>query len=176
VEQALFSITCTTCRARLRVRSEEAVGQIHECPRCGSMVEVVPPEDWEPALPPIGVDGTPEIAAAEGAATGELPLGAKSAAGAEAEPLGTPIPGVSHAELAWRKWLLLGAVPVAGLVVVVGLCSVFLRPDRRPGPEQPDSGFKAHTSTVQQHDKKRSILYLFPRSKKTPLRLRFCED
>ncbi|MFW6169948.1 MAG: hypothetical protein ACODAD_05615 [Planctomycetota bacterium] len=35
-----FSITCTTCQARLRVRDESAIGQILACPKCGSMVLV----------------------------------------------------------------------------------------------------------------------------------------
>ncbi len=42
----LFSITCTTCQARLRVRNLEAIGQILACPRCQSMVQVLPPPGW----------------------------------------------------------------------------------------------------------------------------------
>ncbi|MCA9123167.1 MAG: hypothetical protein H6822_00255 [Planctomycetaceae bacterium] len=37
-----FSIACTTCQARLRVRDESAIGQILTCPKCGSMVLVEP--------------------------------------------------------------------------------------------------------------------------------------
>ncbi len=36
----LFAISCETCHARLNVHHEDAVGQIHPCPRCGSMVLV----------------------------------------------------------------------------------------------------------------------------------------
>jgi len=43
VEKALFSITCTTCQARLAVRSRDVIGAILECPKCGSMVQVIPP-------------------------------------------------------------------------------------------------------------------------------------
>ena len=39
-----FSILCTTCQARLRVRDESAVGQILACPKCGSMVMVHAPD------------------------------------------------------------------------------------------------------------------------------------
>lgn len=42
----LFSITCTTCQAKLRVRNVEAIGQILACPRCQSMVQVLPPPGW----------------------------------------------------------------------------------------------------------------------------------
>jgi len=43
----LFSISCETCSARLKVRSVRALGQIIACPKCGSMLQVVPPEGWE---------------------------------------------------------------------------------------------------------------------------------
>ena len=44
----LFSITCSTCRAQLNVHSEDVIGQIHACPRCGSMVLVKRPEGDSP--------------------------------------------------------------------------------------------------------------------------------
>ncbi len=45
----LFAIECTTCLAKLSVRTESAIGQILACPKCGSMVQVVPPSDWASA-------------------------------------------------------------------------------------------------------------------------------
>ncbi len=48
----IFSITCATCQARLAVRSEAAIGAILECPRCHSMVQVLPPPGWKPSRPP----------------------------------------------------------------------------------------------------------------------------
>lgn len=45
---ALFSIECATCRAKLKVRQMAAIGQILECPKCGSMVMVTPPAGWQP--------------------------------------------------------------------------------------------------------------------------------
>ena len=47
----LFAITCTTCKTRLRVREESAIGQILACPKCGGMVMVKAPEGWTPGLP-----------------------------------------------------------------------------------------------------------------------------
>jgi hypothetical protein len=38
-----FTIRCETCRTRLRVRDERVLGQIHKCPRCGSMVLIAVP-------------------------------------------------------------------------------------------------------------------------------------
>jgi hypothetical protein len=47
----LFSITCLTCHARLKVRNQAAIGQIVACPRCHSMVPVTPPRGWQPGAP-----------------------------------------------------------------------------------------------------------------------------
>ncbi len=52
VEKGLFSVSCTTCRAKLVVRNKEAIGAILECPKCGSMVMVSPPEGWVPDAEP----------------------------------------------------------------------------------------------------------------------------
>lgn len=42
----MFSITCRTCAAKLKVKNQAAVGQRLACPKCGEMVEVVPPPGW----------------------------------------------------------------------------------------------------------------------------------
>jgi hypothetical protein len=51
-----FSLACTTCRSRLKVRDERIIGHILPCPRCGSMVLIerpaVPADAEDPALPP----------------------------------------------------------------------------------------------------------------------------
>jgi hypothetical protein len=39
-----FTITCTTCKSRLKVRSAAAIGQLVPCPKCGGMVMVKAPE------------------------------------------------------------------------------------------------------------------------------------
>jgi hypothetical protein len=65
-------------------------------------------------------------------------IGAAAAVGVEADSLGSPLPAVSPAELAWRKRLLLGAAPAAGLVVLIGVFSIFFwpaPPPQRPGAE-----------------------------------------
>ncbi|MEX0818801.1 MAG: hypothetical protein WD070_04380, partial [Pirellulaceae bacterium] len=50
-----FSIACTTCQARLRVRDESVIGQILTCPKCGSMVLVEP----VPAAPDVSQEAEP---------------------------------------------------------------------------------------------------------------------
>jgi len=54
-QQRLFTIACPTCRARLVVKSRAAIGTILECPRCSSLVKVVPPPGWTPegVAPPV---------------------------------------------------------------------------------------------------------------------------
>lgn len=43
----LFAIQCTTCKARLMVKDESVIGDILACPKCHSMVHVVPPVGWQ---------------------------------------------------------------------------------------------------------------------------------
>ncbi len=43
-----FSITCTTCKSRLKVKSQAAVGHLLKCPKCGGMVMVKLPEEPKP--------------------------------------------------------------------------------------------------------------------------------
>jgi len=54
----LFTITCTTCKAKLKVRDGAAIGQILGCPKCGSMVHVAAPEGWKPPEPDLDTQQT----------------------------------------------------------------------------------------------------------------------
>lgn len=38
-----YSIACSTCGARLKVRDPKAIGELSLCPKCGSMVMITPP-------------------------------------------------------------------------------------------------------------------------------------
>ncbi len=79
-----------------------------------------PPAEPPPVKPQVPSSDSVEPVAAEGAAT--------------AETLGGPGGAwVSPAELLWRKWLLIGGVSVAGLVVAVGAWMFF----SSDGPEPP---------------------------------------
>ena len=110
VEKALFSITCTTCRARLVVRAEAAVGAILECPKCSSMVHVMPPSGW---TPPSWEAAAPAAAGSSGPPP--LDCVAESLS-LELEPLETP-PGW----LATHWWLALAAVGMASLAIAWAL-------------------------------------------------------
>ena len=69
----LFSVICTTCTARLRVRSVAVVGQIVECPRCGSMVLVEPPAGWKPPA-----EGEPAVGSSSPAGASPLAKSSQS--------------------------------------------------------------------------------------------------
>lgn len=74
----LFTIQCTTCKARLVVKDESVIGDILSCPKCKSMVHVVPPVGWKG---PGSGDSSP----------GEVPA-AVSAAAEPAAPPSEPRP------------------------------------------------------------------------------------
>ncbi|MDR1492369.1 MAG: hypothetical protein LBT05_06585 [Planctomycetaceae bacterium] len=42
-----FLITCPSCEAKIEVRSAGLIGQIVACPKCGGMIEIVPPQQNE---------------------------------------------------------------------------------------------------------------------------------
>jgi len=104
VEKALFSILCTTCRARLAVRSPDVIGAILECPKCHSMVLVDPPEGWqvvaEPpqpegtggSLPPASSSSSPPLAGGKlpRVASGEKPVVAADAGKVKKSPAAPP--------------------------------------------------------------------------------------
>jgi hypothetical protein len=45
--QTPFLIECSSCEAKIEVRNAGLIGQIVACPKCGSMVEIVPPQQNE---------------------------------------------------------------------------------------------------------------------------------
>lgn len=97
----LFSIECTTCRARLKVTSSDAIGQILACPRCQGMVQVAPPSEWiappltdSQALTPV-VDAPPVLKA----------------------PAQPPAPSSSDASTPWWPFAAAGATIVAAVSV-----------------------------------------------------------
>jgi hypothetical protein len=57
-----FSVTCETCGARLKVRDESVVGEIHSCPKCASMVLIALPATGLKNAPPASADHSPSEA------------------------------------------------------------------------------------------------------------------
>lgn len=128
---ALFSITCETCGARLKVRSVRALGQIVGCPKCGSMIQVVAPEGW--AAPPIASAATTES---------EVPPADEAAASQQQTAgfgnLAEPAPSRSGL---WLAIAAVGLLAVAGLgaawSLFAGTTEVAQAPSPRAVPESP---------------------------------------
>ncbi|QGJ70786.1 Hypothetical protein PBC10988_24840 [Planctomycetales bacterium 10988] len=104
-KRPLFFVTCTTCQARIKVLNHSAVGEIHSCPKCGSMVQLSPPPGWQP-----GQTVEPETASQP-----EAQLQTKQPAPHSLPPLEQP------AEIPRYQKILLGVVSVgaAGLAIWV---------------------------------------------------------
>lgn len=127
----LFSVQCTTCRARLKVHNESLIGQIIACLKCGSMVQIVPPENYHSASQDTQTaNQTRAASSARVAKPAHKPATPVKAAAIAVPP---PLPhATSHAHAsdgtaqeqpaltaAPRRpdWLLLGAGATAGAVV-----------------------------------------------------------
>jgi hypothetical protein len=160
-----FKVTCVTCTARLAVRSESLLGQIVACPKCGSMVHVVPPagadtphasgmasdiapaaavvalESVAPAMAPPIAPPAPQHAAATfddvADATSGDPVPAHAAAPPTVPPPFVPKPAVAAGS--GSKLAVLTAVSaVAGSALVAGLIMLLrFSPDAAPSSVQP---------------------------------------
>lgn len=51
-----FTIQCTTCQSRIRVKNPKMIGQLANCPKCSSMIMVAPPQQITVETP-----GTPSV-------------------------------------------------------------------------------------------------------------------
>jgi hypothetical protein len=132
----LFSVICTTCNSKLKVRERSVIGHILACPKCQGMVMVQPPAGWvdpgETAAAPTPV--APVVATPvpshssstfeDAAALLSSPAAAVSAppvaSAVEASPLPAPTEWISPQTQAMRKWLLIGGLSSIGAVVLIG--------------------------------------------------------
>lgn len=117
----LFKIICVTCRARLSVRDESLVGQIVACPRCNSMVEVVPPAEQTPAA--VGTT-PPEFfespAPAEMQSAPEEFAAAPTEPTAEAGPMSAAASATKAKIIAWSVASFLVGATLAGSYLIFG--------------------------------------------------------
>jgi hypothetical protein len=146
VKKAVFSISCTTCRTRLVVRSEAAIGQILECPKCQSMVLVTPPPGWTPSAPPLepSLQANAPANANHGTAQGPPPLDRVTA---NPETLALEPTGASLLRTMFSRSLILwGAASAATLAIVCGLCWLALRSN--PSSTPPESEQLAASTTA----------------------------
>jgi hypothetical protein len=113
----------------LKVRSEEVIGQIHACPKCESMVQIVPPAGWSAIAAGMSQEFTPVTKTAEAApaepvalAPAEVMLmdfGVPSAEGADT--VGMVAKATAPSSTLWLVWGVSGAAVllVGGLVAAL---------------------------------------------------------
>ena len=131
VEKPLFGITCTTCRARLAVRSENIVGTIVECPRCQSMVYVDPPPEWLEAnraakeIAAAEAKATLAPATAESVVTGSTGVETANAESAANAPVSPGVRSPTHWLIA-QKWVALTGVLMVGAVLLMAALAAMI--------------------------------------------------
>ncbi len=126
----MFTIQCTTCGAKLVVKSDELIGQILACPKCESMVLVEQPRETSPEPPhepgPVGSISLPPQESGPPIPARETPL-----------PPPLPETGPSDAELRLRK-ILFGVFALLLLFLIVGFGLLIGRDHRPEMPLLPD--------------------------------------
>lgn len=97
-----FAVQCPTCKARFKVRDAAAIGQILQCPRCTSMLEVKPPPGWQPDAPGaehVGPEASARGSSGEiGSSVADSPTivpGPARELATTANPPGTPVPNAT---------------------------------------------------------------------------------
>lgn len=82
-------VQCETCRAKLRVRDEGFLGEVHACPRCGSMVLITRPTSGDSVEPAeaTGVSSSPAGGALGPAGGASTPAGLTLGLSQSLEPL-----------------------------------------------------------------------------------------
>ncbi|MEN1680952.1 MAG: hypothetical protein AAGJ46_15290 [Planctomycetota bacterium] len=160
-----FLVQCETCHAKLRVRDPGVVGQVHACLKCGSMVQLTPPEGWAigdhgdegggsvDAPNPVAEAPTTEAPAATEASAAALPVGGPAghvgaanpqdiglAIGSEGEAKLTaslaPPPPLSPAEAIGRWAATAAAIGAGALAVGIGVAAWWVQSDQPPTPVQ----------------------------------------
>ncbi|MDR2705769.1 MAG: hypothetical protein LBC02_08330, partial [Planctomycetaceae bacterium] len=123
----MFTIQCTTCNAKLKVKNEELIGQILACPKCGGMVLVQEPEDdfvLSPETPPF--KKFPDILTSETESGIIKPFPELPASEQPDIPTPPPLPTnpLSATELRTRK-IMLSVLAVLFLILITAIGILF---------------------------------------------------
>ncbi len=137
-----YSIVCTTCQSRLRVRKASAIGEILACPKCGSMVLITPPPDTADSRSDSGSGSAAEIGSPPAAAEpqkserkqrfrGDFPPPPTVAQnGPPHAPTGPMLPDnqwASPTAQRVRKWGLLAAAALLGIILAIAVVSLIAK-------------------------------------------------
>lgn len=133
-----FRVQCETCQSWLKVRDEGFVGEVHACPKCGSMVLIAAPTEApstgstaarRPA-PPVMAVMSDTLEATEPPPSG---VEALASAPASSSPPEMVAPSTSGATFPLALAVGLGAVAAAGVAAV----AFFWLSDSQPQPTTP---------------------------------------
>jgi hypothetical protein len=138
------------------VRDASAIGEIHACPKCGSMVQIVPPQSWSAEAAPVAAAAVVAIADAPALASTHIPppsdvaadMFEAAAAAAAAPVVVAPSPAVEvrsdgPATVApaavVRSPFVLWSIAGAAVILIGGLTIAFWPDDDSPiaGPAMP---------------------------------------
>jgi hypothetical protein len=120
----MFTIQCTTCHAKLKVKNEELIGQILACPKCGGMVLVEQPEN-DFISPPVSqpFKKFPDILTSETESGIINPLPERTTPKPPTPPP-IPTPPLSESELRTRK-ILLSVLAILFLILITAIGVLF---------------------------------------------------
>jgi hypothetical protein len=142
----LFKVTCVTCKASLSVRNPALIDQIVACPKCDSMVHVVPPAAGVPAREAVAVAAaTPvvESPAFEQSFEPMVDSPAPVAETAEASTVPSVVASTSNATfIMWAVGSFVIGVTVMGAILL-------LRGGGEPTATAPQPASKAPASPVE---------------------------
>lgn len=134
----LFSIPCTTCGSKLKVKSLSAIGQIFNCPKCRGMVMVEPPPGWTPPVveqkspPPAKAPKRQPAAAAQPRKVAVVTTAFEGPVDDELNvPVATMIdaPWQSPVETRWRRAAMIGVPAATAIAALVISWALWSRPD-----------------------------------------------
>lgn len=193
----LFSVVCTTCQSKLKVRERGVIGQILACPKCQGMVLVQPPPGWVES----GVAATAPAPVAEATSQPMVPaartpahsssnfedaaaLLSQPTIAAAAPPVvdGPSAPvDLPHGEWispqtqAMRRWLLVGGLASIGVIVLIGALAYAFSGSKAKTPiaqQQPEtSPVEAPVAPVEEPaplEEEKPVVTAVAEDKKTP--------
>lgn len=92
-KEMLFSVVCPTCEAKIGVHDQRLINQLVQCPKCGSIVQLTPPEGFgKSQISPQKTEDKPEKITPPPAASKPQPLSEEKDKGDKTPPKRSPLP------------------------------------------------------------------------------------
>ena len=92
-KEMLFSVVCPTCEAKIGVHDQRLINQLVQCPKCGSIVQLTPPEGFgKSEVSPQKTADKPEKITPPPVASNPQPLSEEKDKGDKTPPKRSPLP------------------------------------------------------------------------------------